>query len=331
MPWITITPDVAVFNCDNEDTILRAALRAGLGISYSCNVGSCGNCRFELLEGEVEHLRADAPAWTARDIKRNRFLGCQARPLGDCRIKVRTDPGAVSQHRPVRFRAVLSSVRPLTRDISEFAFELPTPRPFRPGQYALITVPGVDGARAYSMAGQPDDGTWRFLIKHMPGGAATTALFNTLKLGDSVTLDGPYGTAWLREDNPRDLLLLAGGSGLSPMLSIARAAAGLGLLDNRKLHFFYGGKSSADLFDRNAELGRDISERIEFTEALSEADKDWHGAHGFVHKVATEHLGGKIAECEIYFAGPAVMSAAVQEMARGFGVPQERVHFDEFY
>ena len=147
MATITTHPDGTEFACAEDDTILRAALRAGLGMSYSCNVGSCGNCRFELIEGTVEHARSDAPAWTERDLKRNRWLGCQARPVGDCRIKFRADPAAASCDRPTRREAELVSVTQVTRDISEFTFRVEGDDVFRPGQYALIYAPGVDGGR----------------------------------------------------------------------------------------------------------------------------------------------------------------------------------------
>lgn len=77
MPRITNTRDDSAFGCASDDTILRAALRAGIGMTYSCNVGSCGNRKVELVEGEVEHMRADAPAWSERDLKRPR----RGRPL----------------------------------------------------------------------------------------------------------------------------------------------------------------------------------------------------------------------------------------------------------
>ena len=147
---ITIHPEDTVFRCAEDDTILRAALRAGLGMPYSCNVGECGNCRFDLIEGSVTHLRKDPPALTERDLKRNRRLGCQARPDGPCRIKFRSDQGCISKHRPRRRTGQLLSLTPLNHDMWEFALEIDGPDDFLPGQYALVTVPGVEGARAYS-------------------------------------------------------------------------------------------------------------------------------------------------------------------------------------
>src|SRR5690606_33090219 len=165
MPTIAKAPDGPQFDCAKDDTILRAALRAGVGMPYSCNTGSCGNCRFELLEGSVAHLRADAPAWSERDRKRNRWLGCQAVPLGDCRIKFREMGQYVPLTPPLRRTAEILAVAQITHDISEFTLKVDNDLNFAPGQYALFHVPGVAGGRAYSMSNLAEDGHWRFMIK----------------------------------------------------------------------------------------------------------------------------------------------------------------------
>jgi toluene monooxygenase electron transfer component len=117
MVEITLLTTGQVFDCSENDTILRAALRNGIGMTYSCNVGSCGNCKFEVVEGSVTHLRSDAPASSERDLARNRYLGCQAVPNGPCSIKIRTDPAAMPVHKPLKFRVKVLSKQYLTRDI----------------------------------------------------------------------------------------------------------------------------------------------------------------------------------------------------------------------
>lgn len=329
MPKIKVTPDGETFECQPGDTILRAALRAGLGMSYSCNVGSCGNCRFELVEGEVSHARADAPAWSERDLKRNRWLGCQARPAGDCTIKFRADPKCVSDPRPALRKATLEEASPLTRDITEFTFSVGEDDAFHPGQYALLSVPQIEGGRPYSMSNLPGTDLWQFQIKRVPGGAFTGWLFDTARPGDTVTIDGPYGTAYLDTNSPRDIVLMAGGSGLSPMVSIARGAKAAGMLGDRRLHFFYGCRTAEDLFEAARVI--DLDDGVTFTAALSEGPAIWTGATGFLHDVVLDRLGDTLKDHEIYFAGPAVMSAAIQKMAHEAGTPPGQLHFDEFY
>jgi len=323
---------VGKFECADDDTILRAALRAGLGFPYACNTGSCGTCRFQMLEGAVEHLREDPPAWNDRDRARGRWLGCQARPEKDCCIKVRLDPDAVPPHPPVPMRGRLTDVVQITHDISEFGFELDGPDDFLPGQYALIDLEKVHGTRAYSMCNLPGTGEWRFQIKHVPGGAATEILFNKLRPDASVRIDGPYGHGYLREDRPGNLLLVAGGSGLSPMVSIARAAAASPALADREIKFFYGGRCPSDIGTEpmRAQLTT-LGERVSHVVATSEPSMDWTGPSGFIHEVVREHMGERLSDFEAYFAGPPPMVQAMQAMLHQAGVAPDRMHFDEFF
>ena len=160
----------------------------------------------------------------------------------------------------------------------------------------------------------------------------TTALFDALRPGDRVELDGPYGQAWLREDQPRDLLLVAGGSGLSPMVSIARAAAVSARLAAREVHFVHGGRLPRDLCGEPmlAPLPG-FGTRIRYTPCISEAADAWTGRSGFVHEVVRALYGPRLQEYEVYFAGPSLMARAMQAMLHEAGVAPERVHFDEFY
>ncbi len=326
------------FDVADGDTISRAAIRSGLGFPYECNVGECGNCRFELLEGEVEYLRENPPAINERDIQRNRYLGCQALPKGDCKIKVPLRDNYKSLHAPVRTTGKLRETLDITHDIREFRFALDNPTGFRPGQYALIGAPGVEGDRAYSMCNVTDDGAeWHFQIKKVPGGAATTSLFETVQVGDSVRLDGPFGMAYLREDAPRDILLIAGGSGLSPMVSIARAAGVSEALQDRQIHFFFGGRTPRDicgesiLRDELPEFGNRIHYHCAISMPEDATSAGWDGNTGFINDLVSETMGENLSNYECYFAGPAPMANAVMKTLIKGKVPAAQMHFDQFY
>ena len=327
----------AAFACARGDTVLRAAQRAGLGFPYECNVGSCGTCKFELVEGEVLMNWPQAPAWSEKDRQRKRYLGCQAQAHSDCVLKVRVEARYAPPHRPQRTTAVLQARRAITADISEFGFRLGSAQQFEPGQYALAYLPGVAGGRAYSMSNNAGDGlSWEFQVRRVPGGQGSAALFEQLSIGESIEVDGPYGMAWLKRDAPRDILCLAGGSGLAPMISIARAAMVEPRLAARELHFLYGGRTPADICGED--LLRELpgwGERLSYHAAISApADgpgTDWSGSVGYLHEVAMQRFGARLAQMEIYFAGPPAMATAMQRMLFDAKVPGEQVHFDAFY
>jgi toluene monooxygenase electron transfer component len=327
--------DGTSFEVREGDTLLQSALRAGLGFPYECSVGACGSCKVELLQGDVSTLWDEAPGLTSRDRQRGRRLACQTLCHSDVTVKVRLSEEHVPSLTPQRHRARLASVRQVTSDLCEFHFKADGAARFQPGQYALLTLGKSALRRAYSMSNLPnDDGTWEFMIRRVPGGAATGELFTNVKPHDTVEIDGPYGLAGLRSPE-RDLVCIAGGSGLAPMLSIARAAAPLLGLNRRRLHFFYGGRTPSDLAVRPMlqELPG-YGSILRYDEAVSQPDpaRAWSGRTGFVHELVEERLSGALHEHEIYFAGPPPMVSALQDMLmRKHQVPYGQIHFDRFF
>lgn len=329
--------DGAEFRCAEEDTLLRAGLRAGLGLPYECNAGSCGTCKVDLLEGQIASLRPDAPGLGERDRAKNRVLACQARPGTDCRIKVRLRPENVPHHRPQRFTARLAGERDLTHDMREFRFKAAPGAPgFLPGQYALFYLPGLEAPRTYSVANIDDgSGEWHFIVRRVPSGVGTVTLFDKVPVGSTIELDGPYGLAYLRTDSPRDIICIGGGSGLAPVMSIARGAVAEPKLDDVKIHVFYGARTTLDLCG-DADLSHlpGYGSRLTFESVLSMPEQSpaaWTGPTGFVHEHVQKFIGERWGDFEYYFAGPPAMAEAVQRMLIDKRVPYPQVHFDSFY
>ncbi|WP_029920979.1 2Fe-2S iron-sulfur cluster-binding protein [Nevskia soli] len=328
-----------VFTQGDSDTVLRAALRAGIGFPYECNSGGCGSCKCEVVSGEVENLWPEAPAITERDRRKGRLLACQCRARTDLRIRMRPQAEAKPMIPPKRMRARLAEVREITHDIREFRFRTAEPATFLPGQYAMLAIPGVSSPRAYSMsnlARAAEGGEWHLQIRRVPHGKATEVLFHHLHPGDEVELDGPYGMAYLRQDVSRDIVCVAGGSGLAPMVSIARGASQAGMLRQRHLHFFYGARTPRDVCGESflRELP-EFGDRIHFHPVVSlPADEAalWSGETGFVHELVRRTLSDRMAEFEFYFAGPPPMTNALHEMLMvGYRVPFAQIHFDRFF
>lgn len=335
---ILIEGETQTFPQEDGDTLLRAALRAGVGYPYECSSGGCGSCKFELLEGEVENLWPEAPGLSERDRRKKRLLACQCRAKGPLRISVHT----ASEYRPIivpqRWCATFVDAFPVTHDLHEFRFQVPHRADFLAGQYALLSIPEVPAPRAYSMSNLGNtQGEWHFQIRRVANGKATDRLFHHLQKGDSIEIDAPYGLAYLREKSPRDIVCVAGGSGLAPMLSIARGASQAGMLKDRHLHFFYGARTPRDLCGESflRELP-EYGERIHYYPVVSLPDEDkpatWRGAVGFVHEHVKRILGKQMPQYEYYFAGPPPMTQSIQEMLMlEYRVQFEQIHFDRFF
>lgn len=329
------------FTCAVDETLLRAALRAGVGFPYECNSGGCGSCSFEPLQGEWKDLWPEAPGLGARARQRGRRLACQSIPQGDATIRIRKQDHCIPKVDPQRQTARLIRRRALTRDMVEFSFQAERPACFLPGQFALLDLPDVTGSRAYSMSNLAnEDGIWSFVVKQMPGGRGSAALFDAVGLGHSLMLDGPYGMSYLRPEAPRDIVCVAGGSGLSPVLSILAGAVRDPALAGRSMTLLYGGRTSADLCA--AELIAAcplLRERVECISAISdpESDPDWAGERGFIHEVTARWLerhaaaGKSAGDFEWYFCGPPRMADAVQRLLLiDLRVPQSQLHYDRF-
>lgn len=321
----------AEFHCSANDVLLRGGLREGLGIPYECNAGGCGTCKIEVLSGEVENLWADAPGLSDRDKRKGRLLACQCRPKSDCVIKLRLDEQCVPKIIPKQKKVTLKHAHLVTHDILEVHFQSDEPAQFIPGQYALIWV-NQELLRAYSMSNLPnDDGLWVFQIRRVPDGKMTNLLFDEqLREKADIQIDGPYGLAHLQE-KPRPIVCVAGGSGLAPMLAIARGVAVNPHLQHQKVWFFHGGREQRDLFTENqlrdwTELG----ERLNYVPATSSELIEGIRS-GFIHEVIQDVLGEQLLEHEIYCAGPPPMVKSIEQMAHQAGIPQQQIHFDRFF
>lgn len=333
VPRIEIAGTGARFEQRGDDTILRAALRAGHGIAYECNAGGCGSCRIKVVDGEVDDLWPAAPGRSDRDRRTGRLLACQTRACADVTIEVRTSDEYTAGPAPQRRIVEVAEVEAVTHDMRRIVLRGGGRADFLPGQYVSVWVPGVGAPRNYSMSNLAnDEGRWEIVVRRVPGGAATRVLVDALSVGDRLEIDGPYGLATLRTDADRDIVCVAGGSGLAPMLSIARGAAAAGVLRDHRLHFFYGARTPSDVCGERelAALG------VEFHPVVSmpadEHGQAWCGATGFVHEAACTALADRLADLEWYCAGPPPMTQALQtELVVERHVPVGQIHFDRFF
>ncbi len=340
MSTVHLTSSDGTFNftqSDDDYSILQAALRNQLPFPYECNAGGCGSCRFIPMSGEYETLMDSPPGLSKRDIRKGMQLACQTRATSNMELKVRADEECRPSIVPRLRTATLESCQTITHDIVAIGLRTATAAQFLPGQYAILTN-GEGVRRCYSMSNTPnEDGAWEFQIKRVPGGAFSDGILDPI-VGDSYTIDGPYGMAFLRTDSNRDILCVAGGSGLSPMVSIIRGVAAEMRDSSPQVHLFYGGRTPRDVAGNKLTelLGLDSLDRLCVTSVISEPEDatslGWDGEIGFVHESVERNFSVSVTDMEIYFAGPPAMTEALQRLLMiDLQVPFDQIHFDRFF
>ncbi|AOY89168.1 phenol hydroxylase [Marinobacter salinus] len=318
---VTIEPIGEQIEVEDGQTILQAALRQGVWLPFACGHGTCATCKVQVLEGDVEI--GDASPFALMDIERDegKVLACCATVESDVTIEADIDVDPDFEGYPVEDYAVtVTDIVELSPTIKGLHLKLDRPMTFQAGQYINIELPGVDGARAFSLANPPGKADEVELhVRLVEGGAATTYIHEQLKAGDALNLSGPYGQFFVRSSQPGDLIFIAGGSGLSSPQSMI-----LDLLeqnDKRKIVLFQGARNLAELYNRELfeALDRD-HDNFSYVPALSQAeeDVDWQGFRGYVHDAAKAHFDGRFAGNKAYLCGPPPMiDAAITALMQG--------------
>lgn len=331
---ITLLPFDKQFVCEDNETILHAAMRQGFNLRYGCKHGGCGLCKAMIVEGEVDNTEASSFALLDYERQQGLALLCCAYPESDVTIELWDyDEEELSSGAQVQqFTAEVERIDVLTHDIRGLHLRLvePTTVDFKAGQYIDVLVPGTNEWRSYSMANPPSRNTaLEIMIKLMPSGLFSEDVAQRLSPGERLTVQGPYGNFYLR-DTAREAIFIAGGSGMAPMLALLRDMAEQ--QSQRTITYFYGARARRDLFqlEELRALERQLP-HFRFVPALSEpvADDAWDGETGLITDVV-KRLVGSGAGQEAYMCGPTVMIDAAIAMLTRLEVKEVDMFYDKF-
>lgn len=340
---VTARSGAAEFACEPGEKILHAGLRSGVELPYECGTGTCGTCKARLVSGRVESEWPDAPG--GRYLKGPaELLMCQCVARDDCALEVGVLkarepgaplPGALGGHAVAR--------RALTHDVAAFDVDLDRPLDFDAGQFALLSVPGIAGARAYSMVNfERAARRLSFVVKKKPGGAVSGWLFGDGVEGARLGLFAPLGHATFQPGLPKHVLCIAGGSGIAGMMSILERAGAAGHFSGWDGHVFFGVRAERDGFflDELQALQARYPGRLAVTIALSDEEVPaslpaaYPGlafARGLVHAVAGERMKGRFADVRAYVAGPPPMvDASLRLLLREARLSPADIRYDKF-
>ena len=321
---------------EEGEWLLDAAFRQGIAVPHGCREGQCSSCKCVLLEGDVEVDDYSTFALPDYEKDSGHILLCRGYAFSDVTIELLNyDEDLMRRAIAIKaYDGVLSAVTSLTHDMRMLEVELQKPLKFWAGQFVELSVPSVGVARSYSMASTQSTPTkLQFIIRKYPDGAFSALIDTTLEPGTALQVKGPYGMCFRREERPGPMVLVGGGSGMSPLWSILQDHMQSG--EQRPIRFFYGARTKADLFylDQFAEFASTLPD-FKFIPALSApaAGDDWQGEKGFIHEVVARTLKAEklTGELDAYACGPPVMIDAVLPVLQMAGVEPMHIHFDKF-
>jgi CDP-4-dehydro-6-deoxyglucose reductase len=327
MHKVTVQPSGHVFEVQEGESILTAALRQDLVLPYGCRNGACGSCKGRIVEGRVDYGVHQAKALTEEEKAQGKALFCQARPLGDLVIEART----VGAAKDIPIRTLPCRVQKLERladDVMAIYLKLPANErlQFLAGQYLEFLL--RDGSRrSFSMANAPhDDELIQLHVRHVAGGQFTDHVFGKMKERDILRFEGPLGTFFLREDSRKPIVFVASGTGFAPIKSVIEHALRKDIA--RPMTLYWGGRRPKDLY--MDALARQWP--IKYVPVVSDAlpEDGWSGRTGFVHRAVMQDLPD-LSAYQVYACGvPVMVDAARRDFVQACRLPEEEFFADSF-
>jgi benzoate/toluate 1,2-dioxygenase reductase subunit len=313
--------------CAEDQTVADASYRARINIPLDCRDGACGTCKALCESGDYDGGTYIDDALSPDEAAAGLVLPCSMKPRSDLVLQI-ASTSAVAKTRAATYKSRITRLERLSPTTMSFALETDEREhlAFLPGQYVNIEVPGTGQSRSYSFSTSTDDASLGFLVKLTPGGVMSTWLSEQAAVGDEVSFTGPHGSFFLREA-ARPLLLIAGGTGLAPILSILRTMRESG--STRPTHLVYGVSTDDDLVEL-AELDALAAAMPTLTWDHCVSDPATSAANqGYVMGlIGTEHLhDGDVA---VYLCGPPPMVEAVRGHVADQGVEPTGFYYEKF-
>ncbi|HEY1713414.1 MAG TPA: 2Fe-2S iron-sulfur cluster-binding protein [Solirubrobacteraceae bacterium] len=222
--------------CDAGETVLDAAFRHGYNLAHGCREGQCSACKCHVLEGEVELDGYSSFALSDTERANGYALMCRGVPEGDVTIELlHYDPDNYRLENPIGdVTATVSAVTTLTDEIVSVTLGVSPEFTWTPGQYVDVHAAGV--RRSFSIANLPGDDAIELIVRRYRDGRLSSRLGSEIDAGSTLRLTGPYGTLHLRR-SARPIVMVAGGSGVGPVLALLRQLAAEGRGGDAELYF----------------------------------------------------------------------------------------------
>ncbi len=329
---LTIQPGDHHVDIAEDQTLLDAAIHAGLMLPYSCRDGVCGACKGKVLSGSVNYGKHGPDTLTDAEKAEGLALFCCATPKEDLSIECRS----VTRADDIPIKKLPCRIQEMTLaapDVMILTLKLPASEKFafRAGQYIDFLLPG-NKRRSFSIANSPTDAdTLEVHVRHVPGGMFTDQVFTTMKVRDILRFEGPLGSFFLREDSDAPIVLLAGGTGFAPIKGVIEYAIAQGI--TRPMVLYWGARDRAGVYQAElAEKWAMDHDWFKFVPVLSDMtpEDNWSGRTGLVHEAVMADLPD-LSGHQVYACGaPIMIETAMTDFTQRCALPEEQFFADSF-
>jgi len=321
---VQVKPSGREFFVDGDDSLLEAALRAGLSLDYGCSIGSCGKCKARVVSGQVQRTRHSDYALTAAEKNAGVVLMCCNTALTDLVVEAREAHGAADM--PLQsIDAKVKAVSPLGDDVR--LLHLQTPRSnrlrFLAGQSVSLAL-GEGVSASFPVASCPcDDRNLQFHVRRRAGDAFAERVFAGLKDPDTVRIVGPRGEFVLDEGSHRPLVFVAFDAGFAPIKSLIEHAMALDAAEALHLVWVASGERGHYL-DNLCRSWSDALDNFRYDPiAARSALPDEETAQAALRRVLQDHP--RPGDCDVYVAGPAPWASAAEFQLLEHGLPRTQL------
>ena len=323
------------FSCAEQQNVQDAAEAASLYPPFGCKSGGCGACLGSCEKGDYQLDSYSQDVLSAEAAANGDILLCRTVPKTDLQITLPYDAESIQQTLSAPRDAEIISIDKIAERTLKVALQLQDDPEtglafeFEPGQFVELEIPGLDLMRAYSLANTANwEGRLEFLIRLQPNGKFSEFL-QKIPIGQHILVHAPSGAFVINKQSSNPRCFIAGGTGLSPFLSILKRMAEWA--EDHPTHLFLGVNNEAEILcQEELTVLQQSLPQLTVEICVWKPEDNWQGFVGTPVDAFKSYLEKNGTENDVYLCGPPILVEASTNIALESGINKEHIYSERF-